>query len=56
MNEWIDQQDFLYLKVHLVREDVIAAGKALQEWGANGEQQEVIIFVHRFIKLVKNPK
>jgi len=27
--------------VHLVREDVIAAGKAIQEWGGNGEQQEL---------------
>lgn len=27
--------------VHLVREDVIAAGKAIQEWGGNGEEQEL---------------
>jgi len=31
--------------VHLVREDVIAAGKALQEWGANGEQQELQVAI-----------
>jgi len=31
--------------VHLVREDVIAAGKAIQEWGGNGEQQELQVVV-----------
>ncbi|XP_057370935.1 gamma-soluble NSF attachment protein-like [Daphnia carinata] len=27
--------------LHLAREDVIAAGKAIQEWGGNGQQEEL---------------
>ncbi|EFX74438.1 hypothetical protein DAPPUDRAFT_200025 [Daphnia pulex] len=35
--------------LHLVREDVIAAGKAIQEWGGNGQQDElqVAMNLHR---------
>jgi len=34
--------------VHLVREDVIAAGKALEEWGGSGEQQELQVAVQLY--------
>jgi len=44
-NECIIANEQLSLseQLHLAREDVIAAGKVIQEWGGNAQHEEVLV-------------